>query len=341
MTRHAVCDAVCAVCLLFICVAPTRRAIAAMTPARRVHDVLVVGGGVLGAWTAAMAAKRGGVSVALADQFEPAHDRGSSHGDGRIFRLAYHQDHYVDMMLHALPLWKQLQEFAGEPLMATTGGLNIEPRSGASEVPRAGGLADLQQLYERRGFAHEMLSAAEVNERWPQFGLSDELQALYQPDFGVLFASRCVGAAWKFAASLGVEVHPAWRAASLAPDEEGGGGWCVTSEAGLTLRAKAVVFAPGAWLTPLARRLFGLEIPTTVTAETVSYFAPREASPVDHSQRSWWEGARRPCLRTPPRAPAWRLRALRTRLDMHPRAPPEQAGSRAVVSGPRLRLPTS
>ena len=295
----------------------------------------------MGAWTAAMAAKRGGVSVALADQFEPAHDRGSSHGDGRIFRLAYHQDHYVDMMLHALPLWKQLQEFAGEPLMATTGGLNIEPRSGASEVPRAGGLADLQQLYERRGFAHEMLSAAEVNERWPQFGLSDELQALYQPDFGVLFASRCVGAAWKFAASLGVEVHPAWRAASLAPDEEGGGGWCVTSEAGLTLRAKAVVFAPGAWLTPLARRLFGLEIPTTVTAETVSYFAPREASPVDHSQRSWWEGARRPCLRTPPRAPAWRLRALWTRLDMHPRAPPEQAGSRAVVSGARLRLPTS
>ena len=52
----------------------------------------------------------------------------------------------------------------------------------------------------------------------------------------------------------------------LDGDEEGGGGWCVTSEAGLTLRAKAVVFAPGAWLTPLARRLFGLEIPTTVTA---------------------------------------------------------------------------
>ena len=150
---------------------------------RATYDVLVVGGGVLGAWTAAIAARRG-ATVALADQFEPAHTRGSSHGDGRIFRLAYHQEHYVDMMLHSLPLWQQLQEFAGEPLMATTGGINI---ASAREA-----LADLQNLYERRGFAHELMTAAEVNARWPQFALAADLHALYQPDYGVLFASRCV-----------------------------------------------------------------------------------------------------------------------------------------------------
>ena len=49
-------------------------------------DVVVCGGGIMGAWTACIAARRG-ASVALADQFEPAHSRGSSHGDGRIFRL--------------------------------------------------------------------------------------------------------------------------------------------------------------------------------------------------------------------------------------------------------------
>ena len=122
--------------------------------------------------------------MALADQFEPAHTRGSSHGDGRIFRLAYQQEHYVDMMLHSLPLWRQLQGFAGEPLMATTGGINI---ASAREA-----LADLQNLYERRGFAHELMTAAEVNARWPQFALAADLHALYQPDYGVLFASRCV-----------------------------------------------------------------------------------------------------------------------------------------------------
>ena len=153
---------------------------------RATYDVLVVGGGILGAWTAAIAARRG-ATVALADQFEPAHTRGSSHGDGRIFRLAYHQEHYVDMMLHSLPLWQQLQDFAGEPLMATTGGINI---ASAREA-----LADLQNLYERRGFAHELMTAAEVNARWPQFALAADLHALYQPDYGVLFASRCVCAA--------------------------------------------------------------------------------------------------------------------------------------------------
>ena len=70
---------------------------------RATYDVLVVGGGVMGAWTAAIAARRG-ATVALADQFEPAHALGSSHGDGRIFRLAYHQEHYVDTLTLSLSL---------------------------------------------------------------------------------------------------------------------------------------------------------------------------------------------------------------------------------------------
>ena len=94
----------------------------------------------------------------------------------------------MNMMLHSILLWQQLQDFAGEPLMATTGGINIAARS-QHGAGCAGGLADLQKLYERRGFAHELLSAAEVNARWPQFCLSDDLHALYQPDYGVLYAS--------------------------------------------------------------------------------------------------------------------------------------------------------
>ena len=63
--------------------------------------------------------------VCLADQYEPAHNHGSSHGDGRIYRVAYTEDIYVDMMLHSLPLWRELQAFAGIELMAQTGGLQF------------------------------------------------------------------------------------------------------------------------------------------------------------------------------------------------------------------------
>eukprot|EP00966_Prymnesium_polylepis_P312622 7224123-Prymnesium_polylepis.1 len=47
-------------------------------------DVIVVGGGILGAW-AACAASKAGASVVLADQFGPKHEQGSSHGDGRMY----------------------------------------------------------------------------------------------------------------------------------------------------------------------------------------------------------------------------------------------------------------
>jgi glycine/D-amino acid oxidase-like deaminating enzyme len=50
-------------------------------------DVCVIGGGGLGVW-AAIAAAEAGAKVVLLEQFAPAHDRGSSHGDGRIYRFA-------------------------------------------------------------------------------------------------------------------------------------------------------------------------------------------------------------------------------------------------------------
>ena len=101
----------------------------------------------MGVWSAIMARKLG-ANVVLTDQFAPAHKNGSSHGDGRIYRLAYTEDVYVDMMLRSLPLWHELQDYASEPLLAQTGGLNIAKRSDER-------LSDLAALYSRRGFAHE------------------------------------------------------------------------------------------------------------------------------------------------------------------------------------------
>ncbi|MEV7254008.1 FAD-dependent oxidoreductase [Streptomyces cyaneofuscatus] len=51
-------------------------------------DLLVVGGGLMGSATA-WAASRRGLSVTLAEQFEPDHHLGSSHGSARIIRRTY------------------------------------------------------------------------------------------------------------------------------------------------------------------------------------------------------------------------------------------------------------
>ena len=53
-----------------------------------IHDVVVIGLGGMGSAAAWHLARRG-LSVVAVEQFDPAHERGSSHGLSRIIRLAY------------------------------------------------------------------------------------------------------------------------------------------------------------------------------------------------------------------------------------------------------------
>ena len=55
----------------------------------------------------------------------------------------------------------------------------------------------------------------------------------------------------------------------------------VQSREGMPVRARSVVFAPGAWLSTIGEELLGLSIPTQVSAETVCYYAPKDGK-VDH-----------------------------------------------------------
>ena len=127
------------------------------------------------------------------------------------------------MMLHSLPLWHECAARSGgaSSLLATTGGLNIAPTGGTGGGPLARELDNLQELYVRRGIAHERLSAAAVNERFGQFGLQPHMEAIFQPDYGVLFASRCVAAGWDYAEELGRHNVTGFRLADVR-EEEGG-----------------------------------------------------------------------------------------------------------------------
>ena len=49
------------------------------------------------------------------EQFGIAHDRGSSHGESRIIRLAYHEHpDYVPLLKRAYELWQTLQKERGQ-----------------------------------------------------------------------------------------------------------------------------------------------------------------------------------------------------------------------------------
>lgn len=178
------------------------------------------------------------------------------------------------MMLHSLRQWDELEAATGEKLKQETGYLCVSDKPQEDSF-----LTPMAELYKRRNMKHDWLSPEQVAHRFPQFRLASNERALYNKDCGVLFASKCVEACWKVVEQLKGGIIVGERVIRL---EKGTGNYLVRTEKGTLIRAKAVVFAPGAWLTSVAKEFFDLDIPTTVTAETVSYYAPRNSN-VDHS----------------------------------------------------------
>ncbi len=139
------------------------------------HDVIVVGLGALGAATLYQLSQRGARVLGI-DQFAPPHDQGSSHGDSRITRLAVGEgDEYVPFVQRSHAIWRELEARTGKPLMTTTGGLILAPRDRVAEHH---GKSDFVRrtiaCAERFGIAHEVLDAAGIRARFPQFRLQGD-----------------------------------------------------------------------------------------------------------------------------------------------------------------------
>lgn len=186
-------------------------------------DTIVVGGGVFGASAAVALAKRGQRTL-LVDQHHPGHDNGSSHGDGRIYRLAYREKVYIDMMRLALRGWDELEAYTGKTLRARTGGLDISEHGDES-------LSTLVESYKQHGIAFDELDAEKCNARFPQFSLKRGQAAVYQADAGVLFATKAVLALWQAAAQLGVQTASGTAVTSFEAAEKRADGLCSVSMA--------------------------------------------------------------------------------------------------------------
>nr|XP_026694925.1 peroxisomal sarcosine oxidase-like [Ciona intestinalis] len=76
------------------------------------YDAIVVGAGVIGSWTALHLAKKGR-KVLLLEQYQRSHTRGSSHGQSRIIRKLYVDQHHAQLMDEAYQLWNELQTSSG------------------------------------------------------------------------------------------------------------------------------------------------------------------------------------------------------------------------------------
>ena len=86
-------------------------------------DVIIAGLGAMGSAALYQLARRG-VKVLGLDRFQPPHDRGSSHGDTRITRLALGEgEQYVQFARRSHEVWRELEAATGRSLLRCVGGL--------------------------------------------------------------------------------------------------------------------------------------------------------------------------------------------------------------------------
>src|ERR1043165_6391181 len=87
-------------------------------------DAIVIGAGMAGS-AAAWQLSCDGRRVLLLEQFEIGHQRGSSHGESRIFRFAYPQPEYAKFAMQSKPLWLKLERDSEKKLLHSIGGLDF------------------------------------------------------------------------------------------------------------------------------------------------------------------------------------------------------------------------
>jgi len=223
-------------------------------------DVAVIGLGAMGSAALFNLARQGRRVIGI-EQFEPGHDKGSSHGESRIIRLSYFEHpSYVPLARRALEKWRELEALSGQTILTVTGVLE----AGYPGCRAVEGSLEASRLHE---LDHEILSASEINRRFPAFKVPSHWTGLYQPDGGFLRPELAIRQFVSLAESHGAEVRTRTRVLAIEPFSAG---VRVRTDAG-EIEAGSVIIAAGAWIGDFAPEL---KPHLKVTRQVLGWFEP-------------------------------------------------------------------
>jgi monomeric sarcosine oxidase len=226
----------------------------------RFPDVVVVGAGTFGAWTA-WHLRQAGHAVTLVDAFGAGHSRASSGGESRIIRIGYgERTLYSRWSLDSLPQWKERLAEAGRPdLFRETGVLWL----GHDDDPH---VEVTGRTLDRLGVVTESLAPLDLAKRFPALDFTGISRGIFEPHSGVLLARRAVSAVVERAVDSGVD----FRVASVEPPAATHRVDAVQLGNGERLSAGVFVFACGPWLPRLFPSVVGSLL--RVTRQEVFFF---------------------------------------------------------------------
>lgn len=238
-------------------------------PHSNIADLLVIGLGAVGSAALYQAAKLKAHVIGI-DRFAPPHEHGSSHGDTRITRRAIGEGReFVPLALRSDEIWDELGEATGRTLVTRNGGLILASRNMPGD--HHGSTSFVQDTIDAaREFAisHEVLDAAEVAKRYPQFRLRGDEVGYFEPDAGFLRPEACIETQLDLSRDAGARLLVDEAVTAIEP-----GAHSVEVQTNrATYSAAQVIVTAGAWIPQLIGEEYaGL---FRVYRQTLCWFAP-------------------------------------------------------------------
>jgi glycine/D-amino acid oxidase-like deaminating enzyme len=204
----------------------------------RNSEIVVVGAGAFGGWTA-LYLREMGFTVTLVDQYGPGNSRATSGGESRQIRAGYgEREIYTRWVLQAFERWKAREAEWGRQLLFQTGQLSLT-REWTKD------LTDTRKVFDRLGVKYELIKHDDLARRYPQITTENIDFAMYTPTTGVLKAREgCVAVAQAFEKKGGrfliARTELGRQSAGMLQD--------VALSTGQHLAAQVFVFACGPWL---------------------------------------------------------------------------------------------
>jgi len=226
-------------------------------------QIAVIGLGATGSAALFHLARRGVRAIGI-EQSEPGHDRGSSHGPTRIFRLAHFENlSYVPLLRRAYALWRNLEGIASQPLLALTG--IVEIGSPDSDLIR-GTLAAARHF----SLPHDVLDAKALMRRFPPYELPESFVAVLQPNGGIIEAQRALTATLRIAEEAGALIRTGEQVLAIEPRTN-----TVRIETDRdAMEVDGAIIAAGPWMKALLPKL---DLPLHVTRQVVAWLDPDDA----------------------------------------------------------------
>lgn len=240
-------------------------------------ETIIIGGGLIGVWTAYFLAKRGRSVIVLEKGSVGAQSSGVNFGNLRL--QGRHPDQYP-LSLRSQDLWERLPELIGDDCEYDQTG-HLYCAFNAAEAEK---LANYAAVSRANGITIEDLDRAALAKRFPYIG-SKVIAATYSPRDAVANPRLATPATARAARALGATIIENCRVTRIEPSHHG---FAIATDDGRIFTGTHVVNSAGAWAADLAR-LFGETVPAFAAGppqfvtEPLPYFIGPSLQTIDGS----------------------------------------------------------